>query len=166
MSPENQPGLQTPQDRVLSDPRLRKAYEYWLSKRTAERLPSRRDMDPVDISICLSGVLLFDVLDDGTDYRIRLAGSHVEEAYGRSLKGIRLRELLGAQPGAEEVLERLRQVVVTCEPDFRSAPVVVPERSFLSFDRVALPLAEDGRRVSHLFCCFAYSQRRNVRPRP
>ncbi|MBG06491.1 MAG: hypothetical protein CMM59_20710 [Rhodospirillaceae bacterium] len=41
--------------------RIRGIYEYWDSKRQGRRMPSRADIDPVEIPEYLSNVILVDV---------------------------------------------------------------------------------------------------------
>ncbi|MFN4282870.1 MAG: PAS domain-containing protein [Alphaproteobacteria bacterium] len=146
------------QARALADPRIRKVFDYWSGKCRDDVLPSRRDIDPVDIHDCLSWLMILDVVDGGADFRIRLAGSQVEEAHDRALKGV----MIGAMGEGEELaalLARFRKVVATRAPDFRSASLSMVGRAFIEFDRVALPLAEDGRTVTHLLCCYAQRAR-------
>ena len=117
-------------------------------------MPARRDIDPVDVYDCLSMLMILDVVDDGRDFRIRLAGSEVEDAQDRPLKGVMVSDM-GQGPEMTALLDRFRSVVTSREPDFRSSTLDLVGRAFIEFDRVALPLAEDGKTVSHLLCCYA-----------
>ena len=95
--------------------------------------------------------MILDVVDGGRDFRIRLA-------HDRSLKGL----LVGDIGEGEELavmLERFRAIVGTRLPDFRSASLSMVGRAFIEFDRVALPLAEDGQTVSHILCCYVQRHR-------
>jgi hypothetical protein len=141
-------------ERSLSDAKIRKIYDYWLKKRSGGALPARRDIDPVDVYDCLSMLMILDVVDDGRDFRIRLAGSEVEDAHDRPLKGVMVSDM-GQGPEMTALLDRFRFVVTSREPDFRSSTLALVGRAFIEFDRVALPLAEDGKTVSHLLCCYA-----------
>jgi hypothetical protein len=143
-------------ERALSDVKIRKIYDYWLKKSGDGVLPARRDIDPVDVYDCLSTLMILEVVDGGRDFRIRLAGSQVEEAHDRPLKGLMVGEL-GAE--MKPTLERFQAVVQTREPDFRSSSLAAVGRSFIEFDRVALPLAEDGKTVTHLLCCYTQKLR-------
>jgi hypothetical protein len=145
-------------ERALSDPKIRKVYDYWSSKCRDGALPKRSDIDPVDIYDCLSAIMIFDVIDGGRDFRIRLAGSLVEEAHDRPLKGMLLSEL-GQGTAMTTVLARFQTLVTQRLPDFYSDTLALVGRSFIEFDRVALPLAEDGQTVTHVLCCYAQKQR-------
>ncbi|MEQ8332152.1 PAS domain-containing protein [Nisaea sp.] len=57
--------------------RLNDLIAYWRGKRSGDRLPARRDIDPVDIPDLLPHIGLIDVIGEGTDFRYRrdLVGS-------------------------------------------------------------------------------------------
>lgn len=141
------------QARALADPIIRKVYDYWADKSVAGRLPSRRDIDPVDIYDCLSWLMILEAVEGGRDFRIRLAGSHIEEAHDRPLKGLMVGDL-GAGSEMAQVLDRFRNALATKAPNFHSGSLSMVGRAFIEFDRVALPLAEDGETVTHLLCCY------------
>lgn len=141
------------QERTLADPIIRKVYDYWAGKKSAGRLPSRREIDPVDIYDCLSWLMILEAVEGGRDFRIRLAGSQIEEAHDRPLKGLMVGDL-GSGDELASVLERFRGVMTTKTPNFHSGSLSMVGRAFIEFDRVALPLAEDGETVSHLLCCY------------
>src|SRR5258708_17049757 len=50
-------------------------------------MPHPSDIDPADIPTLLPNILITEMLEEGTRYRYRLAGSAVTEACGRSLTG-------------------------------------------------------------------------------
>src|SRR3546814_12310908 len=57
------------------DTKLRRLYEYWCSRCQGGALPSRRDIDPLDIPDLLPNLFLLDVIGDAEDFVFRLAGS-------------------------------------------------------------------------------------------
>ena len=69
----------------LPDLKLRRLYDYWRSLCRGGRLPSRRDIDPLDIPDLLSNIFLLDVIGDAEDFVFRLAGSLVEDAFSMPL---------------------------------------------------------------------------------
>src|SRR3546814_12922905 len=77
-------------DVCSSDLRL---YEYWCSRCQGGALPSRRDIDPLDIPDLLPNLFLLDVIGDAEDFVFRLAGSRVEEAFSMSLRGRSIAEI-------------------------------------------------------------------------
>lgn len=75
-------------------PLLRRLFLYWSGKRAGRDLPSRQDIDPIEIGPeVLPHIMLTDVLDSGR-LRYRLAGTAVEAVTGHSLSGHHLDELL------------------------------------------------------------------------
>lgn len=161
MSPnESNPPSLSAKERVLLNPKIRKVHDYWMAKHRGSRLPSRGDIDPVDLSDCLGAIMLLDVAGVGAaqDFIVRLAGVQVQEAFGRSLKGKKLLELFG-EAADSEGFRRLRLAAITGEADFRSADLAGLGRPFVHFDCAMLPLSEDGSTITHVLCCYAFTQR-------
>lgn len=163
-SNDSSPPSLSAKERVLLDPKIRKVHDYWMAKHRGSRLPSRGDLDPVDLSDCLGGLMLLDVVGVGAsqDFAVRLAGQQVEEAFGRPLRGQKLLELF-KEMADSDCFRRFRLVVITGEADFRSADLAGLGRPFIHYDRAMLPLSEDGSTITHLLCCYAFT-RSAVRP--
>jgi hypothetical protein len=127
----------------------RRVYEYWLRKCRDERLPARADIDPVDLRRQLPRLALVDVLrkPDGLQFRHRLTGTEIVERAGRDPTGKRFDELYSGSY-LQTALATYRHVVETGRPHLseRSYPLV-PDRQYLQYDRLLLPLAADGRTV-------------------
>ncbi len=78
----------------IDQPLLQRLFLYWSGKKAGRDLPSRKDIDPVEIGPeILPHIMLTDVLEDGR-LRYRLAGTVVEAVTGQSLSGQYLDELL------------------------------------------------------------------------
>ena len=93
----------------LDEPMLRELYEYWCSKRAGRLIPQRRDIDPAEIPKLLPHLMITEMVEGGTRYRYRLAGTAVTEAFGRELTGLYVDEVMtGAY---REFLERLYRTV-------------------------------------------------------
>src|SRR5438874_11649731 len=84
----------------LQNPRLRRLYEYWNSRRGARMMPSRDELDPLEMRFILGNLLLVDVLRDPVRFRIRLHGSEMARRAGYDLTGRMLDELPDTQFGA------------------------------------------------------------------
>jgi hypothetical protein len=74
-----------------------KAYAYWRGKAAGRMLPSRADIDPIEIARLLPDVMLVERLDDRR-YRYRLIGTENQRAHGINATGRYLDEVL---PGPE-----------------------------------------------------------------
>ncbi len=72
-------------------------YEYWLSKKTLEGIPARKDIHPKDFLHLLPMVSLIDVnshsVDEGLRYRIRLAGTNLFRFYQTEITGLNFGEI-------------------------------------------------------------------------
>jgi hypothetical protein len=84
---------------VIQEPEVLRLAEYWRSKRAGRPMPSRRDIDPLEIPWALSRIFLVDYEAGTGDYRYRVAGEDIEEVFRRftgsiSLRGVTLRQAL------------------------------------------------------------------------
>src|SRR5208337_886518 len=77
----------------FTDARLEQAHSYWRAKAAGRLMPSRADLDPIDIVKLLPDVMLVDRLDNGRD-RYRLIGTENANAHGLSATGRFLDEVL------------------------------------------------------------------------
>ena len=78
----------------IEQPLLQRLFLYWSGKKAGRDLPSRQDIDPVEIGPeILPHIMLTDILEDGR-LRYRLAGTAVEAVTGQNLSGRYLDELL------------------------------------------------------------------------
>ncbi len=85
-------------DPDLSDnPRFVELKAYWDRKRGGRAMPMRADIDPLDLRGHLGSLVLIDVLPGLADFRMRLIGSKIVEAYGRDSTGKLLSALTPAR---------------------------------------------------------------------
>lgn len=142
-----------------SDPAFARLHDYWLRKTRKSldggaRLPSRADIDPLEIPReLLPDIGLLEVERQGPDspwgarrYRIRLFGSALESMTGANETGRYYDETV--EPAGYAVLARLLGTVIDeRRPLYFAAPSAAAGRGFLWFGRLALPLAGDGEQV-------------------
>jgi hypothetical protein len=86
---------------TVEDPGLRATFAYWTKLKGARAMPARTEISPKDIRHALSRVHIYDVIEDGADFRMRLVGTNVfpgleEDQTGKLLSehpdpGVRLR---------------------------------------------------------------------------
>jgi len=78
----------------VSDATLRRLVDYWCAQRRGRLMPSRDDIDPLDIGWALSRIFLVDY-DPATGLVYRLAGGDVAGVFGHgNLKGLQPRDFL------------------------------------------------------------------------
>jgi hypothetical protein len=134
----------------LPDLKLRRLYDYWRSRCRDGGIPSRRDIDPLDIPDLLPNLFLLDVIGDAQDFVFRLAGSLVEDAFSMSLRGRSIAEIQKAAGTPIPVAQHV-EVARGGGPRYREGSVLVAGRDHLRTHRLLLPLSSDGRMVDVLF---------------
>jgi hypothetical protein len=78
----------------IAHPKLRRLYEYWLDKRGDRAMPSRADLDPLEMTFVIGNIILVDVIEGSPpDFRIRLHGTNLSQRVGVELTGKMLDEM-------------------------------------------------------------------------
>jgi hypothetical protein len=127
---------------------------YWRAKRGTRLLPSRADIDPLDLSVDLPRVMMAEVSHDPLDFRYRVAGTGTFRVHGEELTGKHPLELLPTEFG---MLIHNHY----CEAVTRRAPILhliqlnVAEVA-TSYARIILPLGNDGDTVDRLLTVECY----------
>src|SRR5262245_2454510 len=80
----------------LSDPRLSALYDYWEGKRAGRAMPTRADIDPLEMRAWLGNLLLIDVCGEGR-FTYRLYGTGFVQSFGRDMTGRSVDELPAEQ---------------------------------------------------------------------
>ena len=133
----------------LPDLKLRHLYDYWRSRCRGGAIPSRRDIDPLDIPDLLPNLFLLDVIGDAEDFVFRLAGSLVEDAFSMPLRGQSIAEIQRAAGTPIPVAQHI-EVARGGGPRYREGSVLVAGREHWRTHRLLLPLSSDGRIVDVL----------------
>lgn len=135
----------------LDDPIFREVFGYWRSKFRGNLLPSRKDIDPLEIPKALGHIVLIEVLDGVPvpRFRYRLWGTRVTELYGKDYTNCFLEDVV-AKVSKDQVQSALEGIVKNKLPHFWQTPVPVEGRAFESKRRVMLPLSSDGIKVDML----------------
>jgi hypothetical protein len=125
---------------------------YWERKRQGRLAPRRADLDPAEIPSHLPYFYIVDVVDDGADFLVRLAGTQIAASLPRDPTGKLLSEILRDVPDAlEDALQLLRTVLEEKRPGYSRGEVFwLRERSYRWFAAVRLPLSEDGATVNRI----------------
>jgi hypothetical protein len=142
---------------AAADPRFGEFYQYWRSRAPAEGgLPGRQHIDPVEIPHLLPGIVLFDVVHDGTRlrFRWRLIGTAVVDAVGTDYTGRFIDEVIITAGSYEVLHDVLSGIVRTKQPHFWRTHIRASVRNFRWLQRLALPLARDGEIVDMLIAFY------------
>jgi len=133
----------------ITDDRLQQCVDYWLQQAAGRPMPSRADIDPLDIIKLLPHIMLVDVLDEGR-YRYRLIGTANMQEHGVNATGRYLDEVLPGPEYRDHVLRLYDECVQSRQPLYSESLFMRPGR--LVAERhtkvVFLPLAPDGEAVN------------------
>jgi hypothetical protein len=130
---------------AISDPRLHRLYDYWLSKKGDRIAPSRADIEPGEIVDLLPWVFLMEKV--GTRLRYRLVGEAFREVYGARLMGryideVDLDHITAAYIGEYEQAEREPAPIV------RKWNFIKHDGRHLDYERLILPLSPDNLTIT------------------
>jgi len=151
LDPAGSPGVITAnwEMSAAADPRLRQIHAYWQSRCGDRRMPSRADIDPVDVPALLPFIFLVDVLSDPRDFRFRLTGTHFRDFSGLELTGLRIGEAFPPEFAAE-VHHHWSSCVDRGLPAVGSGRLWLPGRDHVGWEGVILPLSPDGASANML----------------
>jgi hypothetical protein len=127
-------------------------HHYWRSLARADQLPSRSQIDPVDIArILLPWIFMVDVLNDGCkpDYRYRLAGTSNVRLVGRDPTG-KLASSIFRDDDRTFMMETFHTTVRERQPTYWHAAVPHDKYHFVNVYRGIFPLSSDGEKVDIL----------------
>lgn len=141
----------------LNSPLLREAHAYWESKRQNRLMPSRSDIDPIEIPRLLPYIILLDVLPEPLDFGYRLIGTAARSIMRADYTGRIFSQIPGK--GSDSVLWRLCETVVRSKtPLSESPPYVGHERFLKNCENVLLPLSEDRVNVNMIFKVISFER--------
>ena len=118
-----------------------KFFDYWRSKRSGRNLPSRADIDPIEIPWALPWTFLMDYEAPET-FRYRLAGQELADVFGRNLKGCTLKDVLSAE-ALPSVTERWMPLVDARAVICMKGMVYEAKDRLPIGERIMLPLADE-----------------------
>lgn len=136
----------------LAHEHQRELFAYWRNKATETRLPGRADIDPVEIPRHLPRLALIDVVREGgaLAFRYRLAGTDIVDKAGRDPTGKTFGQLYTGEYLAQAHATYL-EIVHHGQPVMSQRVFPAdPNRRFVTYDRLILPLAADGQTVDML----------------
>jgi len=125
-------------------------YEYWRRKRGDRLMPSRQDLDPVEMPTrLLPCISLIDVVNDERRYVYRLVGTADVQVRGFDPTGKSVKEAFYG-PNVENALSCYEKVVATKAPLLDTEPFVATNGRYASEETIFLPLSDDGCNVTKI----------------
>jgi hypothetical protein len=130
---------------------LAAVHDAWKKLAAGRLAPKREEITPAMIKSALPWIWMIDVVDDGADFRFRIAGDRVVQFLGRRYAGLLLSEFQG-----EPFFQRMRAILVESVKHKRplaAGPMGsnMAGKEFLEMEVVVLPLSEDNQRVTTIF---------------
>ncbi len=123
-------------------------YDYWISKKEGNRLPSRQHLEPTEIPRLLSVIGLLDVLDCD-DFRYRLIGTSMVAFFGQDFTNTLVSVSKVGNYG--NVLSDLYSVTRDEKvPVYSVSQFLFESRAPVQMYRLILPLSSDGNNVDML----------------
>jgi len=137
---------------AIDHPQLARLYNYWDDKRGNRAMPTRSDIDPMELRPLLPNLALIDVEENPHRYRYRLVGTELVTILGQELTGKYLDEMpmlfrRFAGNAYAEVLARKA-------PTYAVFDANIPMFRTVRYKRLLLPLSPDGEWVNMVVAGF------------
>ncbi|MBK8160857.1 MAG: PAS domain-containing protein [Rhodospirillaceae bacterium] len=127
-------------------PRDASFYRYWDGKRNGRAMPSRADLDPIEMKQWLPGISLIDVAHNPRKLVYRLIGTKMMELRGRDVTGMTVEEgFIGSS--LVDVLENYRLVIEEKKLVYDWDPLPSPDGWLREPEGLLLPLSSDRENV-------------------
>jgi len=118
--------------------------DYWEDRQAHGGLVIGKDVPSRQVASVLRNLLVYEPIDGGTDFLVRLAGAAALRRFGRDVSGLKMSTLF-----APPVFERRRDVVNEAlrsgRPFIRDVRVVREGRPELRFEYIGLPALSPDR---------------------
>jgi hypothetical protein len=137
----------------LTHPQHRQMFDYWRGRFVGTLPPPRAAIDPVDIPpAVLPWLVLYNVHwvsdEQGSErprFEFRLVGTGVVQRYCRDSTGKYFEDVYDS-PTLARQMAAFSEVACNCRPAYAQLRLPIPDRDFIPYERLLLPLAgEDGR---------------------
>jgi hypothetical protein len=132
---------------AASNDEIRAVFDYWRRKAGDRRMPSRADIDPVELKPFLPRITLVDVVDDQRHLVYRLAGTREVEARGADPTGKPVGDAYFG-PSQNEVVRRYNYVIEYQAPYYFRGGFEFGDRFVENEEIIFLPLSDDSERVN------------------
>ena len=137
-------------DLVVDNSELLDLLAYWKEQRGQQLMPSRADMDPLDLPAHLGYLCLIDVEHDPMRLRYRLIGATITETMGRDMTGRYFDEIYEDEI-LRDSLAAYTWIVEHRAPLRISGHALYSSKSHYLYEILNLPLSDDGETVNMVF---------------
>lgn len=138
---------------------LRSVHDYWVAKRGLRIAPPWSVMQLDEMAAFLPDIAFIDVVGDPPRFRFRFCGTRAAEAFGDDVAGKFLDEIdfRTVSLRRDIFVSFFTKIVQECRPQaVRIRFTKQQDECYLDYERIALPLSEDGRTVNMILCAYAF----------
>ncbi len=136
---------------------IRAVYDYWNAKRGDRTMPTRSDIDPLDLRPYLPALMIVDLVPDSRRYVYRLVGTKEVEARGEDPTGHAVGDRFFGRT-KEKVLFNYDFVVRNHGPRFDDSDFLTAGGRVSDSEELFLPLSSGGAEVTQIL---VYTHYRN-----
>lgn len=142
------------------DPRLHAFLDVWRVARGTELMPLRKAFDPLAVPSLLSNIYIYRYVADRGDYVCDLAGEQVNDAYGRSIKGENLMQIVGAEDHPV-ISDRWARILGVPCIHYGTTDERMSRRPLQTAERLLLPFASAPGRADTIIGVGLYGEKRS-----
>jgi len=139
-----------------ADPRIFAFLQAWRDARRGSLVPLRRDFDPLAIPRLLPKAWFYQFDPECGDFVCRLAGEEVNAAWGRSIRGETLLQIVGPVDHPT-VFRRWKQIVGVPLIHYGAATERLSALEWRTAERLLLPLASEPDTIDHVLGLSLYT---------
>lgn len=135
-----------------ADQRLHAVLAYWSGKRGKQPMPSRRQIDPLELGPAILPHLMLVDVEPGPRFRYRLFGTAVSEAFGSDPTGQYI-DVVMVGAYKDFMLGLYRDLVTMKKPVYSTSIYGNQSGGKMWTQRLMLPLSSDGETVDMVLAC-------------
>jgi hypothetical protein len=137
------------------NPRLARLHDYWIGKCAGRPLPSRADIDPLEMREWLGNLLLAEFFGGVENYRVRIDGTNLIGVGGKDRTG-KGSEVLTSDEERNLIAVQYGPVLDTAQPAYFETQFLNSEGRHLREQKLLLPLSADGSSVNMVLAGIYY----------
>lgn len=123
--------------------------DVWRSRKPAEGLPRKADIQPYDFPALLPYVLIVDIERDPLRFVYRLSGTRADTIHGTTLRGVYI-DTLNPPSFRENLLADMTRMVEDHQPQFVSQTFTNVEGNVRDMRVLRLPLVDEDGGLAHI----------------
>ena len=138
---------------TLDAPGLKALFAYWTARRGSRFAPTRAEIEPRGMVALLPWIHLYDAIDGGQRFLVRLAGASITENAGAQFVGSVFDETCPELVIRRAVSAMHRVVEMKLPIRSYAARFASEKPSFKAAENLWLPLSDDGASVDKILAC-------------